>query len=78
MLDAADLIAKLAGPNTTLIPGHGTLIKKQDLATLGDTQQSKDRFITEAYDEAQVVEPCYGFAAARSLAAVEHCSTTVK
>jgi glyoxylase-like metal-dependent hydrolase (beta-lactamase superfamily II) len=31
MLDASDLIAKLAGPNTTLIPGHGTLIKKQDL-----------------------------------------------
>ena len=91
MLDASDLIAKLAGPNTTLIPGHGTLIKKQDLLpyramlvdimakvkalrdqgkslkdvlaanltapydakTLGDTQQSKDRFITEAYDEVQ-------------------------
>lgn len=95
MLEAADLIAKLAGPNTTLIPGHGTLIKKQDLlpyrnmiidvmarvktlrdqgkslqevlaanltapydaATLGDTQQSKDRFITEAYDEAQDFPP---------------------
>ena len=95
MLDAADLIAKLAGPNTTLIPGHGTLIKKQDLlpyrtmivdimakvkalrdqgnslkdvlaanltapydaATLGDTQQSKDRFITEAYDEVQDFPP---------------------
>jgi glyoxylase-like metal-dependent hydrolase (beta-lactamase superfamily II) len=89
MLEAADLIAKLAGPNTTLIPGHGTLIKKADLlpyramvadilakvkamrdqgkslaevlaanltapydaSTLGDTQQSKDRFITEAYEE---------------------------
>jgi glyoxylase-like metal-dependent hydrolase (beta-lactamase superfamily II) len=95
MLDAADLIAKLAGPNTTLIPGHGTLIKKQDLLpyramivdimakvkalrergntlkevlaanltapydviTLGDTQQSKDRFITEAYDEVQDFPP---------------------
>jgi hypothetical protein len=71
------------------VPGHGTLVKKQDLlpyrgmlidimgkvktlrdqgkslkdvlaanltaaydkTTLGDTQQSKDRFITEAYDE---------------------------
>jgi hypothetical protein len=90
MLEAADLIAKIAGPDTTLIPGHGLLIKKQDLlpyramvvdilskvkamrdqgkslrdvlaanltapydaTTLGDTQQSKDRFITEAYDEA--------------------------
>ncbi|HUR35128.1 MAG TPA: MBL fold metallo-hydrolase [Vicinamibacterales bacterium] len=89
MIEAADLIAKLAGPKTTLIPGHGTLIKKEELLpyramvldilakvktmrdqgkslkdvlaanltapydakTLGDTQQSKDRFITEAYDE---------------------------
>ena len=95
MLDAADLIAKLAGPNTTLIPGHGTLIKKQDLlpyramlvdvmakvktlrdqgkslkdvlaanltapydaTTLGDTQQSKDRFITEVYDEVKDFPP---------------------
>lgn len=95
MLEAADLIARLAGPNTTLIPGHGTLIKKQDLVpyremvvdilarvktlrgqgkslqevlaanltapydarTLGDTQQSKDRFITEAYDEVRDFPP---------------------
>jgi len=95
MLEAADLIAKLAGPNTTLVPGHGTLIKKPDLLpyrtmvvdilskvktlreqgkslkevlaanltapydakTLGDTQQSKDRFITEAYDEVRDFPP---------------------
>ena len=31
MLDAVDLIEKLAGPDTTLVPGHGTLVKKQDL-----------------------------------------------
>src|SRR3954451_5414328 len=31
MLDATDLIMKLAGPDTTLIPGHGTLIKKNEL-----------------------------------------------
>ena len=31
MLDAIDLIGKLAGPNTMLIPGHGNLVKKQDL-----------------------------------------------
>ena len=31
MLDAIDLIQKLAGPDTTLIPGHGTLVKKNDL-----------------------------------------------
>jgi glyoxylase-like metal-dependent hydrolase (beta-lactamase superfamily II) len=95
MLDAVDLIQKLANANTTLIPGHGTLVKKQDLLpyrsmlvevmakvktlrdqgktlkevlaanltapydknTLGDTQQSKDRFITEAYDEAVPLPP---------------------
>jgi glyoxylase-like metal-dependent hydrolase (beta-lactamase superfamily II) len=95
MLDAVDLIEKLAGPNTTLIPGHGTLVKKQDLlpyramlvevlakvktlrdqgkslkdvlaanltapydkTTLGDTQQSKDRFITEVYDEVKDFPP---------------------
>jgi len=89
MLDAIDLIEKLADPKTTLVPGHGTLVKRQDLlpyramlvdilakvkalrdqgktlkdvlaanltaaydkTTLGDTQQSKDRFITEVYDE---------------------------
>ena len=89
MLEAVDLIERLAGADTTLIPGHGTLVKKTDLrayramlvdvmakvtalraegkslkqvlaanltapydkTTLGDTQQSKDRFVTEAYDE---------------------------
>jgi glyoxylase-like metal-dependent hydrolase (beta-lactamase superfamily II) len=95
MLDATDLIEKLAGPETTLVPGHGTLVKKKDLlpyramlvdvlakvktlrdqgkslsevlaanltapydkATQGDTQQSKDRFITEAYDEVKDFPP---------------------
>jgi glyoxylase-like metal-dependent hydrolase (beta-lactamase superfamily II) len=89
MLDAIELIQRVADANTTLIPGHGTLIKKGDLnpyrdmivdvtakvkalrsqgkslkdvlaanltapydgKTQGDTQQSKDRFITEVYDE---------------------------
>src|SRR5260221_14182650 len=30
MIAAVDLFEKLAGPDTTLIPGHGTLIKKKD------------------------------------------------
>ena len=89
MLDAIDLIERIAAADTTLVPGHGTLVKKRDLlpyramlvdilakvktmrdqgksltevlaanltapydkTTQGDTQQSKDRFITEAYDE---------------------------
>ncbi len=95
MLDAIDLIEKVAGPDTTLVPGHGTLVKTKDLlpyramlvdvlarvtalrnqgkslkdvlaanltapydkTTQGDTQQSKDRFITEAYDEAKDFPP---------------------
>jgi cyclase len=89
MIEAVDLIEKLGGPETTLVPGHGTLVRKKDLVgyramlvdilgkvqklrdtgksldevlaadltapydatTLGDTKQSKDRFITEVYDE---------------------------
>jgi cyclase len=95
MLDAVDLIEHLAGPGTTLVPGHGTLVKKQDLlpyramlvdvmarvktlrdqgkslkdvlaanltapydkTTLGDTQESKNRFITEVYDEVKDFPP---------------------
>jgi cyclase len=89
MLQAIDLLEKLADDNTILVPGHGTLIHKQDMlpyrkmlveiiakmktlrdqgkslkdvlamnltqpyddVTLGDVQSSKDRFITEAYNE---------------------------
>jgi len=95
MLEAVDLIEKLAGPKTTLVPGHGTFVLKPDLlpyramlvdimakvktmrdegkslnvvlaanltapydkTTQGDTQQSKDRFITEAYDEVKDFPP---------------------
>ena len=95
MIEAVDLIEKLAGPDTTLVPGHGTLVRKKDLlgyrtmlvdilgkvqklrddgkslnevlaanltapydaTTLGDTKQSKDRFITEVYDELKDFPP---------------------
>jgi cyclase len=95
MLAAIDLIEKLADAKTTLVPGHGTFVKKPDLlpyramlidimakvtslreqgksltdvlaanltapydkTTLGDTQQSKDRFITEVYDEVKDFPP---------------------
>jgi cyclase len=95
MIEAIDLIEKMAGPDTTLIPGHGTLVKKKDLlgyramlidiltkvrklrdagkslddvlaanltapydaTTEGDTKQSKDRFITEVYDEVKDFPP---------------------
>ena len=95
MIEAVDLIEEIAGPETTLIPGHGTLVTKKDLlgyramlvdilakvqklrdqgksldevlaanltapydaTTLGDTKQSKDRFIAEVYDELQDFPP---------------------
>jgi cyclase len=95
MIEAVDLIEKIAGPDTTLIPGHGTLVTKKDLlgyramlvdilekvqklrgegksldevlaanltgpydaTTMGDTKQSKDRFITEVYDEVKDFPP---------------------
>jgi cyclase len=95
MLEAVDLIERLADDETTLVPGHGRLVHKGDLlgyramlvdvmakvaalrrqgkslddvlganltapydaTTLGDTQQSKDRFITEVYDEAGGLPP---------------------
>jgi cyclase len=95
MLDAVDLIEKVAGSDTTLVPGHGTLVKKNDLLPYramladilakvktmrdqgrsltevlaakltapydktiqGDTQQSKDRFIIEVYDEVKDFPP---------------------
>ncbi|HXW16090.1 MAG TPA: MBL fold metallo-hydrolase [Terriglobia bacterium] len=95
MIEAIDLIGKLAAADTTLIPGHGTLVKKNDLlsyramiveilakvqklrdegksledvlaanltaaydaTTEGDTKQSKERFITEVYDEVKDFPP---------------------
>ena len=95
MLDAIDLFQEIADPDTTLVPGHGTLITKKDLlpyramlvdimakvktlrdqgksleevlaanltdpydeTTQGDTQRSKDRFITEVYDEVKDFPP---------------------
>ena len=95
MIEAVDLIGKIAGPDTILIPGHGTLITKKDLlgyramivdilakvqkmreqgqsleevlaanltapydaTTEGETRQSKDRFITEVFDEVKDFPP---------------------
>jgi glyoxylase-like metal-dependent hydrolase (beta-lactamase superfamily II) len=95
MIAAVDLIENIANAETTLVPGHGTLVKKKDLlgyramlvdiqakvkklrdqgksldevlaanltapydaTTLGDTKQSKDRFITEVYDELKDFPP---------------------
>ena len=95
MIEAIDLFQEIAGPDTWLIPGHGTLIHREDLlpyrdmlvdivgkvttlrtagksledvlaanltapyeqTTQGDTQQSKDRFITAVFDEVMDFPP---------------------
>jgi cyclase len=95
MIETIDLFQSIAGPDTWLIPGHGTLIQKDDLlpyramlvdilsrvtalrdegksleevlaenltapyeqTTQGDTQRSKDRFITAVYDEVKDFPP---------------------
>ena len=95
MIEEIDLFQTIAGPDTWLIPGHGTLIHREDLlpyramlvdivakvtalrdqgrslqevlaanltapyeqTTQGDTQQSKDRFITAVYDEVRDFPP---------------------
>jgi cyclase len=95
MIDAVDLIEKVAGPDTILVPGHGTLVTKKELlpyramlvdilakvqklrdqgkslndvlaanltapydaSTLGDTKESKDRFVSEVYNEIKDFPP---------------------
>jgi cyclase len=95
MIEAIDLLQTIAGPDTWLIPGHGTLIHREDLlpyramvedilnrvarmrndgmtlaqvlaanvtapydaTTEGDTQESKDRFVTAVYDEVRDFPP---------------------
>jgi cyclase len=37
MLEALDVTMKVAGPDTTLVPGHGTFIKRDDLIPYRDT-----------------------------------------
>jgi len=36
MLEGCDQLMKIAGPDTTLIPGHGTWIKRTDLVPYAD------------------------------------------
>jgi glyoxylase-like metal-dependent hydrolase (beta-lactamase superfamily II) len=43
MIEAVDLIEKLAGPETTLIPGHGTLVRKICRATVPCLSTSWER-----------------------------------
>src|SRR5204862_4210872 len=36
VLEALDVVMKLAGPKTVLVPGHGTLVRRADLARYAD------------------------------------------
>ena len=56
MLDAVDLIEKLAGPDTTLIPGHGTLVKKNDLLAYRAMLVDVLAKVTDAARSGQVAE----------------------
>jgi len=58
-LEALELTMKIAGPNTKLIPGHGTYIKRTDLIPYRDmilgVQASVQQLIAQGKTEAEVV-----------------------
>ena len=64
MVSAADVAAMMAKAKTRRDQGQSlkevlaaNLTAAYDATTQGDTQQSKDRFITEAYDEVKDFPP---------------------
>jgi glyoxylase-like metal-dependent hydrolase (beta-lactamase superfamily II) len=58
-LEALDLTMKIAGPNTKLIPGHGTYIKRTDIVPYRDmilgVQSKVQQLIGQGKTEAEVV-----------------------
>jgi len=58
-LAALDVTMKLAGPNTKLVPGHGTVINRTDIAPYRDmilgVQAKVQQMITEGKSEQQVL-----------------------
>jgi cyclase len=58
-LEALDVTMKLAGPNTKLVPGHGTVINRTDIAPYRDmilgVQAKVQQMITEGKSEQQVL-----------------------
>ena len=58
-LEALDATTKLAGPNTRLIPGHGTFINRNDIVPyrdmILDIQNNVQRMINEGMTEQQVL-----------------------
>ena len=59
LVDALDLTMKLAGPDTTLIPGHGTFISRDDIAPYRDmifaVQEKVRAMIAQGASEQQVL-----------------------
>lgn len=59
LIDALDLTMKLAGPDTKLIPGHGTLIDRTDIAPYRDmiaaVQEKVRAMIAQGATEQQVL-----------------------
>jgi cyclase len=58
-LDALDYLMKIAGPNTKLIPGHGTIIKREDIipyrAMIMDVRGRVERLIKQGKTEQEVL-----------------------
>jgi glyoxylase-like metal-dependent hydrolase (beta-lactamase superfamily II) len=58
-LEALDQTMKIAGPNTKLIPGHGTYIKRTDIIPYRDmilgVQAKVQQMITQGKSEAEVI-----------------------
>ncbi len=58
-LEALDLTMKIAGPNTKLIPGHGTYIKRTDIVPYRDmilgVQAKVQQMIAQGKTEAEVL-----------------------
>ena len=58
-LEALDMTMKLAGPNTRLIPGHGTIINRSDIVPyrdmILDVQAKVQRMINQGQSEQEVL-----------------------
>ncbi len=58
-LDALDYVMKIAGPNTKLIPGHGTIIKREDILPyrnmILDVQSKVQELIKQGKTQAEVL-----------------------
>jgi glyoxylase-like metal-dependent hydrolase (beta-lactamase superfamily II) len=58
-LDALDYLMKIAGPNTKLIPGHGTIIKREDIIPyrkmILDMQSTVEQLIKQGNTEQEVL-----------------------